>query len=260
VVSFQPGTVELDFSDGGSLPRLDVDADISHHLAGQSALMLEPYLAGLPSEPLPLGEVNAASLSRLGVVVWNHYFLETLPKNFPAAALRDYVLRGGGLLLLTNALRALPMLLGKVLGTMRTLYINHRAFRQLADSGLTPAAPGHPVFEGLEVSAGGISLFPPQGFDIFQRADWMEPPSALARLWVRPNPGEQVSEEIFSSAPVLWEMPLGRGRILAYACGLRCGLGSPDRWVPAASAARFIHNALRRLGGGSASGRVGILR
>jgi len=112
VVSFQAGTVEAGFSGGGEVPRLDVDADIASHLAAESVTMVEPYLAGLAAEVVPLRGVNRAALARFGVVVWNHFFLEALPADFPGTVLREWVTAGGGLVLLTNALRALPQLLG----------------------------------------------------------------------------------------------------------------------------------------------------
>ena len=256
IVSFQAGAVEASFSGDGAVPRLDVDADLAAHLAGESVVMIEPYLAGLAQEAVPLAQVNRAALGKFGVAVWNHFFLEPLPAGFPAAALRDWVTAGGGLVLLTNALRALPQLLGRDLGAMRTHFVNHRAFRQQSDSGIAPLAAGHPVFEGLATEGGGISLLPPQSFDIFQRVDWKTDLPALARLWIKPAAGVAPQEEIFAPAPVLWEIPLGRGRILAYACGLRYNLGSPDRWTPAPAAVRFLQNAVRSAGGG----RVAILR
>jgi hypothetical protein len=121
---------------------------------------------------------------------------------------------------------------------------------------LTPLAVGHPVFDGLPLTGGNIPILTPQSYDIFQRVDWAAGVPPLARLWIKTGASGQADERIFDPAPVVWEITLGRGRILAYACGLRCGLGTPDRWTPAPAAVRFIQNAIRHL----SAGRVGVLR
>jgi len=256
IVSFTPGAVEATFDGPGEAPRFHLDADVARHFAAQSVTMLEPYLDGLETEVLDMAAVTPGALGRFGSMVWSQYFREALPAAFPAATLRDWVAGGGGLVLLTNALRALPLLLGRELGAMRTLYVNHRAFRQHTDAGVTPLVPEHPLFAGLTARGGNVSLAPPQSFDIFQRVDWATDLPALGRLWIDPPAGATPDEAIFAAAPTLWEIRLGRGRIVAYACGLRYNLGSPDRWTPNATAVRFIQNAIRRAG----AGRTAVLR
>ena len=63
----------------------------------------------------------------------------------------------------------------------------------------------------------------------------------------------------FEPSPVLWEWPLEKGNIVGYACGLRDGHGSLDRFEPSENERAFVRNTVRHLASGMKEVQVGVL-
>jgi hypothetical protein len=156
--------------------------------------------------------------------------------------LRRQVEKGKGLLLLANANRILPRLLGGNLEGLRT-YTGY-----FGQPGLVigveaePSARQHELFRGLSPAEPGKAVFPLVSFvnwDFYKRVMWKargeinENGSSLARMHVektnRKGPVSQDKElkrPMYEPTPVLWEWRVGEGRILGYACSLRLLYGS----------------------------------
>jgi hypothetical protein len=260
IVAFRPGTVSLCFDQQAAAkpaPRLDADDDIEEHLSRLSARMVLPYV-----EPFRAETLSLRASAGCDVLIWNHYFLDQLPKACTpemVEALGEYVRRGGGLFLVANAIRLVPQLKGTGVDNARTLHIGHRLNSTYESFGLAPAVADHPVFQGMP--PGPFPLIAPAAWDIVKRVVW--PGAAggrvLAEMQVELKPGQTSAEEIAQRSPALWEWRLGKGIIVGYGCGLRCLLGSPNRWIPSENLLRLTHNIVRYLAQGATDIRVGIL-
>jgi hypothetical protein len=266
-VCFKPGKVLLQFAvqpGGPDVAAVDLDADIESHLSHRSAVMLRPYLSPFHPALVPLHGAGRGVLRRFDVLVWNHYCLDALPRDLnPGAvdAIREYVLGGGGLFLIANAIRLVPQLTGTAAGRFRTLHIGHHLDISCRALGLEAAAADHPVLQGLQGPATGtFPLIVPQSADIFKRVLCDAPGgSVLATMHAASKPGQRLDDPIFEPSPVLWEWHAGQGTILACGFGLRYALGSPNGWTPSANALRLVGNAVRYLGRGAGDAKVGVL-
>ncbi len=257
IIRFKPGAISLRFAAQGNarVRRADAGADIGSHLAHRSALMLRPYLRPFECKEMALDHIGPCD-----VLVWNHYCLDELPETLRPAVidnLRNHVEHGGGLLLMANAVRIAPQLMGTSTDRWRTLHIGHHLNVDCQSFNLEALVDAHPVFQGLSPR---VTWIEPGPSDIFKRVLGDAPGGrALARMQVQFKPGKHSDDPIYASTPALWEWRLDQGRILACACGPRYTLGSPNRWTPPASARRLVENAVRYLGGGAPKVRVGLL-
>ncbi len=273
IVSFKPGTVSLSFAPapGATIAQADPMAAIEKHLNRRSSVMLAPYLSSFDSGHVPFTAAvsDPATLRRYGMLVWNHYCLDALPRDLTpdvVEALRDYVSRGGGLFLIANAIRMLPQLTGDPAPALRTLHIGHHLNTTCESLGLEVVSVEHPIFQGLRQSGDRcVPLISPGAFDIFKRVLPTDAGLAatagnvLAKMHVECKPGESCTDPIFEPSPVLWEWRIGKGTIIGYGCGFRYTLGSPNRWTPSENAVRIAGNIVRYLGRGPEDARVGIL-
>ncbi len=283
IVRFKPGTVSLTFGKpvpGKSVRQIDPDAEIEDYLSRFSAKDLLRYTKPFNAELVSLraGSATKSALACCDVFVWNHFFLDSLPAAAtPAAieALREYVQQGGGLFLMGNAVRLLPQLTGCNMDKVRTLHLGHKLpgtrqnlSRSIRHFGVEPVAEAHAIFRGLRAIQPEGRTYPlivPGGFDILKRVVWQTPADAndkgtcLAKMHVEFKGDKSPQEPALESSPVLWEWRLGRGKIVAYACGLRFALGSPERWKPSDNSLAFVQNIVRYLANGKKEIRVGII-
>jgi hypothetical protein len=266
IITFKPGRVSLVFNSQSAavaLPRFNQEADIENHLSTLSARMIEPYVNGFPYKELSLKELSrGVDLAGHDVLVWNHYFLDSLPPSLTPAvvdAIRHHVQQGGGLFLIANAVRLLPPLTGIAMDDLRTNHIGHHLNRVCDYFGVEAAIRDHPIFEGMKPADSVGKCFPLINIgahDIFKRVLFEVQPhaghqvKALGLMHVRFKPDTRQVQPLYESSPVVWEYELGKGKVIAYACGVRCCLGSPNRWVPAEgeNSVIFVRNILRYLG------------
>jgi hypothetical protein len=275
-VSFKPGSVSLAFAaraGGAAVPVGDLDADIEDHLGRRSTVMLLPYVSPFNPERVSLRAASAdpSVLLRYDVLIWNHYCLDSLPRELtPEAieAIREHVARGGGLFLVANAIRLLPQLTEIGMDNLRTLHIGHLLDTACQAFGLEAILDGHPIFRGMQPTTSGARTFPliaPGRFDVFKRVLWEAPATApvggniLAKMYVEFKKGQSLADPIFEPSSVLWEWPTGKGTIVACGCGLRYTLGSPNRWVPSENSLSLVRNVVRHLARGASDIRVGVL-
>jgi hypothetical protein len=278
VITFKQGNVSLAFdreSAAGSPPRFNQDVDIEEHLSRLSARMMQPYVDRFSPEYVSLKGLSdgAANLAGYDVLVWNHYFLDSLPPSMTAPvveALRRYVEKGGGLFLIANAVRLLPPLAGIAMDDVRTNHIGHHLDRVCEYFGIEAAVRDHPIFQNMRPAGSLTGCFPLiriGNHDIFKRVLFeLHSPAGheakiLGLMRAGFKPGNRQVQPIYESSPVLWECPLGKGSIIAYTCGVRCSLGSPNRWIPEENENSVIlaRNILQHLGHQREHIRVGVL-
>jgi hypothetical protein len=237
--------------------------------------MIRPYVDRFSPEHVSLESLSrdASNLTDYDVLVWNYYFLDSLPRSLtpgPVGALRGYVEQGGGLFLIANAVRLLPQLTGVSMQDAKTFHIGHHLNRVCDYFGIEATVRNHPVFQDMRPAGSLTACFPLVNlgaYDIFKRVlcEFHSPAGHEARILGLMHAGfkqgNRQVKPIYEPSPILWECRLGKGSIIAYAAGVRCSLGSPNRWEPSENenSLVFARNILRHLGHQQERIRVGIL-
>jgi hypothetical protein len=271
VVRFLPGEVALQFSpanDSKPMPGLDHGEDIRQLTADRDALAVERHLDGVASERVALAALPE-TLKDYDVLVWNQYRLGDDGLELPEGAaerLAEYAQNGGGLVLITNAVRLAPHVGGAGVALGDTHHAGHRPNRQCDWAGLRPLQEGHPLFEGmnlLDTDLGAVyPLLEPKQWELLKRLAMTVPDDMLLAehlcKWERTEKGVERAAWEPGHGLATWQH--GAGRVVAYAGGLREGHGDPGRYPPNETLARFLLNAVRYASGGHESPRIGVLR
>ncbi|MBE7558610.1 hypothetical protein HS125_06585 [bacterium] len=271
VVRFRTGRIALRFDASAPvrpIPSVDAQAELEAHLRRKTADETLAYLEPFRPRTLRIGDrAGMERLTRDDVLVWNYYFLEEIPATLRAeavAVLAEHLRRGGRALLLSNATRVLPDLLGiadapPTTTTLRTSYRDNIVWVGV------DAMAARGLLAGLRPSEGGYPLIEPSRFDVVKRVLWASETAILrdatplawfAVGYKQPQAGILAAE---AADPVLWEYSLGGGRLAAYSLSLRYGLGTVDRRPPSANERRFVENVVRRLAPGADRPRATVL-
>lgn len=271
VVRFRAGHVSLAFSPGRDeaahgLPVCGPTEAAWHWLRWQPVEDLRPHLEPFENRPISLRADTRPDWQGCDVLVWYPFYHDEFPSDATgplAGHLRAFVRQGGGLLLLEDATRVIPQLVGVDAGqpSMRG-FTNRFNDYTPARIRVAPAAAGHPLFSSLIPTVPGAQEFDlvrPDRWDVFKVVSWDEA-TGFDRAGRRlASVAGRLESEFGAGTPCTWEFSLGEGRILAHALSLRRGHGTRDMWPPSENELALVRNFVCHAAPGKASPIVGVL-
>jgi hypothetical protein len=284
VVRFRPGMVSVALgaeSADRAVPRVDFEREWVRQLSRRAARELDVYLAPFDVERISISQLAGADrleeipglLDDFDLLIWNQYYLDRIPPDWSQEALQAVAQscrQGRPLWLISNGGLALPQLLG-----MPDLELNSeipiaggRAALKMLTLALSPTdSPGSlELFAGLEPMKHHGNVYPMvhlNRWDAFKRVVLpedhpllvdAEPLARLRPMLRRPDPSPA-----FEPSPVKWCWSLGQGRLLAYTCNLRAGMGSQDLIAPSPQELKFFRNTVRWITSDTAYPRIAVL-